>query len=90
VVSAVDLDLIVVAGSVALGFGDPFFAAANEELHARACLSFTRAATIVPAGLADDGPLIGAGAVGWRSAGLDVLRAGDLSGAADHFPGAPS
>jgi glucokinase len=88
VVSAVDLELIVVAGSVALGFGPPFFAAANQELHARARLSFTRAATIVPAGLADDGPLIGAGAVGWRSAGLDLLRAGDLADAADPMPGA--
>jgi glucokinase len=64
-VSALDLDLIVVAGSVALGFGAPFFAAANAELHSRARLSFATAARIVPAGLGDRGPLIGAGAVGW-------------------------
>ncbi len=72
-VSALDIDLIVVAGSVALGYGAPFFAAANEELRARACLSFTRAAAIVPAGLADRGPLVGAGAVGWDGRGADVL-----------------
>lgn len=72
-VSALDIELILVAGSVALGYGAPFFAAANEELRARACLSFTRSATIVPAGLADHGPLVGAGAVGWHGAGTDVL-----------------
>jgi glucokinase len=72
-VSALDIELIPVAGSVALGFGAPFFAAANDELHARACLSFTRAATIVPAGLGDRGPLVGAGAVGWDGVGGDVL-----------------
>jgi glucokinase len=75
-VSALDIELIVVAGSVALGFGAPFFAAANDELRARACLSFARSAVIVPAGLADRGPLVGAGAVGWVGGGLDVLGAG--------------
>ncbi len=72
-VSALDLELIVVAGSVALGYGAPFFVAANDELRARACLSFTRSATIVPAGLADRGPLVGAGAVGWDAVGHAVL-----------------
>jgi glucokinase len=75
-VSALDIELIVVAGSVALGFGPPFFAAANHELRARACLSFARGAVIVPAGLADRGPLVGAGAVGWVGRGVDVLGAG--------------
>jgi glucokinase len=74
-VSALDIDLVVVAGSVALGYGAPFFAAANEELHARACLSFTRGATIIPAGLGDRGPIVGAGAVGWHGAGVDLLAA---------------
>ena len=72
-VSALDIELIVVAGSVALGYGAPFFSAANEELRSRACLSFTRSATIVSAGLADRGPLIGAGAVGFAGRGSDVL-----------------
>jgi glucokinase len=72
-VSALDIELIVVAGSVALGYGKPFFAAANEELRSRARLSFTSSATIVPAGLADRGPLVGAGAVGWVGCGARVL-----------------
>ncbi len=67
VVSLLDVDLIVVGGSVALGFGTPFFAAANTELGARARLSFTTDAQIVPSGLAADGGLVGAGALGWRA-----------------------
>jgi glucokinase len=76
-VSALDIELTVVAGSVALGFGAPFFAAANDELHNRARLSFARSAVIIPGGLAERGPLVGAGAVGWSSIGADVL--GDLA-----------
>jgi glucokinase len=72
-VSALDIELITVAGSVALGYGTPFFEAANDELRARARLSFTRSASIVPAGLGDRGPLVGAGAVGWDGGGADVL-----------------
>jgi glucokinase len=62
-----DLDLTVVAGSVALGFGEPFFEAAATELKARSRLSFSAGARIEPAGLGSKGPLIGAGAVGWRA-----------------------
>ena len=61
-----DITLAVVGGSVALGFGTPFFTAANEELAVRARLSFLAGATIVPVGLGEAGPLVGAGAVGWR------------------------
>jgi glucokinase len=68
-----DLGLAVVAGSVALGFGDPFFAAAQAELDARARLSFSRGALIRPAGLGATGPLVGAGAVAWRALGHPVL-----------------
>jgi glucokinase len=68
VVSLLDLDLAVVGGSVALGFGAPFFDAANEELRARARLSFARSARIVPSGLGSLGPLVGAGAIGWQVA----------------------
>ena len=66
VVNLLDLPLAVVAGSVALGFGDPFFAAAQRELDAVARLEFARSARIVPAGLGDAGPLVGAAAVGFR------------------------
>lgn len=64
-----DLDLAVVAGSVALGFGDPFFAAAQAELDALACLDFSSGTTIIPAGLGRQGPLVGAAAVAWRALG---------------------
>jgi glucokinase len=66
VAALLDLPLAVVAGSVALGFGAPFFAAAQRELDARARLDFCRGARIVPAGLGDAGPLVGAAAVGLR------------------------
>ncbi len=66
VVNLLDLRLAVVGGSVALGFGDPFFAAAQSELDARARLEFSRGARIVPVGLGEKGPLVGAAAVGWR------------------------
>jgi glucokinase len=69
VANLLDLSLAVVAGSVALGFGPPFFAAAQDELDARARLDFSRGARIVPAGLGRDGPLVGAAAVGWRGVG---------------------
>lgn len=61
-----DLKLAVVGGSVALGFGPTFFAAAQEVLDRECQLSFTRGARIVPARLGDQGPLVGASAIGWR------------------------
>jgi glucokinase len=67
-----DLRLALVAGSVALGYGEPFFAAAQRELDERARLAFARGAVIRPAGLGADGPLIGAAAVGWRGLGFDI------------------
>jgi glucokinase len=64
VVNLLDLPLAVVSGSVALGFGTPFFAAAQAEMEARCRLSFARDARVVPGALADRGPLVGAGRVG--------------------------
>jgi glucokinase len=61
-----DLDLAVVGGSVALGFGATFFNSAQETLDEHAQLSFSRGARIIPARLGGRGPLIGAGAVGVR------------------------
>lgn len=69
VANLLDLPLALVAGSVALGFGPPFFAAAQSELDDRARLDFSRGTRIVPAGLGDEGPLIGAAAVAWRRLG---------------------
>lgn len=72
VVSLLDLRLATVAGSVALGFGEPFFAAAQAELERSARIDFARGARIVPAGLGDEGPLVGAAAVAFRALGRDV------------------
>lgn len=72
VANVCDVRLCVTGGSVALGFGAPFFSAAQDELDADARLLFSRGARIVPAGSGVDGPLLGAAAVGWR--GLGRLR----------------
>lgn len=66
VCNALDLDLVVVGGSVALGFGATFFNAAQDSLSEHCRLSFVRGVRITPARLGDRGPLIGAGAVGLR------------------------
>ena len=58
-----DLRLAVVGGSVALGFGDVFFNAAQEELDRRAKLPFIAGARVVPAGLGGLAPLVGAAAL---------------------------
>jgi glucokinase len=73
VANLLDLRLAVVGGSVALGYGAPFFAAAQAELDARGRIEFARGARIVPAGLGSAGPLIGAAAVGWRGSGRRVV-----------------
>lgn len=93
-VNLLDLPLTVVAGSVALGFAEPFFAAAGRELAARAKMDFSKTARIVPAGCGAEGPLIGAGAVGWR--GLDrvavqptAATAATAAGIAPADPGGP-
>jgi glucokinase len=67
VVNLLDLPLAVVSGSVALGFGAPFFEAAQREVDLRCGLDYARGARVIPGGLGDRGPLIGAGCVGWRN-----------------------
>lgn len=64
VAALLDLRLALVAGSVALGFGDDFFAAAQAEADARARISFARGVVVRPCGLGADGPMLGAAAVG--------------------------
>jgi len=66
VANLLDLQMAVVAGSVALGFGKPFFDAAQTEINVRARLDFARPTVIVPAGLGADAPLVGAAAVAWH------------------------
>jgi hypothetical protein len=58
-----DLELVVVAGSVALGFGAVFFDAAQAELDRLARLEFSRGARIRATGCGADGPLLGAAEV---------------------------
>lgn len=79
-VSLLDIRLAAVAGSVALGYGDDFFAAAQAELQRCARLEFARGARIVPAGLRDEGPLVGAAAVAWRGVGHPDLPGGGAAG----------
>ena len=67
VVNLLDLRLVVVAGSVALGFGEPFFAAARAEVERRSRIAYAVGVELRPAGLGADGPLIGAAAVALRS-----------------------
>ncbi len=76
VMNLLDLRLCTIAGSVALGYGDRFFSAANRELAQRSHMSYTSGAIIRPCGLGSKGPLIGASAVGWRGIG----RLGDMPG----------
>lgn len=66
VANLLDLRLAVVAGSVALGFGQPFFDGAQREIDERSRLAFSSGTRIVPAGLGDSASLVGAAALGWR------------------------
>jgi len=72
VANLLDLELAVVAGSVALGFGSVFFESAQAEIGLRSRLDFSRSTRILPGGLGASGPLVGAAAVARRA-----LRAGD-------------
>jgi glucokinase len=72
VANLLDLQLAVVAGSVALGFGPEFFEAAQSELELRCGLDFARPTCIKPAGLGADGPLVGAAAVALYRLGSSV------------------
>lgn len=72
VVNLLDLELVAIGGSVALGYGGPFFSAVARGLHATSRLGFTQNCRIEPVGLGKDGPLIGAGALAWQRLGHDV------------------
>lgn len=74
VVALLDLDLCVVAGSVALGFGERFFDEAQRSMDEHLGLEYARGARIIPAGLGGEGPLVGAAAVGLFGSGILVDR----------------
>lgn len=66
VCNLLDLPLVVVGGSVAIGFGATFINTAQRTMDELCGLEFARNARVVPTRLADEGPLVGAAAVGWR------------------------
>ncbi len=61
--AVVDCNVAVIGGSVALGFGEAFFAAAQSEVNQRAKLSFTEHLEVRRAALGELAPLIGAAAL---------------------------
>lgn len=63
VVNLLDLERCLVGGSVALGFGPPFFSAAQAEMERICQLDHSRGVHLEPVGCGDEGPLIGAAAV---------------------------
>lgn len=69
VANLLDLELAVVGGSVALGFGAVFFDAAQLEVDERARLDFSRGTRVVRAALGPDGPLLGAAALARHAVG---------------------
>jgi glucokinase len=64
--SVLDFSHCYVAGSVALGFGDEFFADANKAARAVAMMHYSSHLEIRRSPLGVDGPLLGAALVGWR------------------------
>jgi glucokinase len=73
VANLLDLRLAVVAGSVALGYGDAFFTAAQAEIDRQAVLDYSVGTRIVPGALGSAGPLVGAAAVAQVALGRSVL-----------------
>jgi len=61
--AAVDLRSAVIAGSVALGYGKPFFESVQSELDRSAKIGFVQGFSVCPAGLGPLSPLVGAAAV---------------------------
>lgn len=74
VANLLDLQLAVVSGSVALGYGDDFFDAAQATIDDHALLLHSKGTRIVPGALGADGPLIGAAAVAFSALGHPVLK----------------
>ncbi len=72
VVNLLDLQVVAIGGSVALGYGGPFFSAVARGLHTTSRLGFTQSCRIEPVALGADGPLIGAGALAFQHLGHDV------------------
>ncbi|MEE3256946.1 MAG: ROK family protein [Actinomycetota bacterium] len=67
VVNLLDLEQVLIGGSVALGFGEPFLDAANRELARRCQLEFSQGVRISTVELGHNAPIVGAAAIGFRS-----------------------
>ncbi len=67
VAALLDVERCFIAGSVALGFGKPFFDAANDSVRQHAHISHASTLLIEPSLLTSDGPLLGAACVAWRA-----------------------
>ncbi|NNN07836.1 MAG: ROK family protein [Acidimicrobiaceae bacterium] len=65
--AVLDFNHCYVAGSVALGYGDDFFAIANSSAREVATLSYVRDLVVERSGLRADGPILGAACVAWRT-----------------------
>jgi glucokinase len=59
----VDLKMAIIGGTLALGFGDPFFDAVRSEVNARARLGYLQGFSVVPVALGHHAPLVGAAAL---------------------------
>ena len=68
-----DINLALVGGSVALGWGTPFFEAAQSEVDKQALLSFSKGTQVKPVELGNLGGLIGGARVGF--VGIEATRA---------------
>jgi glucokinase len=64
--SVLDFRHCYVAGSVALGYGDEFFAEATKAARGVAMLAYCHDIEIRRSHLASDGPILGAAVVAWR------------------------
>ena len=66
IAALLDSRIAVIGGSVALGFGAPFFSAAQAEIDRQARIAFARGFVVRPTGLGANAPLVGAAAVARR------------------------
>ena len=73
VANLLDLQLAVVSGSVALGYGTVFFQAAQKTINELTKIQHSVGTIIVPGGLGDKGPLVGAAAVAFQGMGKQII-----------------
>ncbi len=70
--NTLDLNLALVGGSVALGWGEPFFESAQREIDKQAMLSFVKGTQVRPVELGNMGGLIGGARIGFI--GMEASR----------------